>query len=103
MRIVSLLPSATEIVCLLELEDSFVGVSHECDFPSRVRHLPDVVRFGSAAFSQHEIDKRVRAIFNRSGPRLVDGVEILAEILHPEVFARRECPEDSRRVQQIPA
>lgn len=33
MRIVSLLPSATETVCLLGLEDSLVGVSHECDFP----------------------------------------------------------------------
>src|SRR6266851_1864703 len=38
------------------------------------------------------------AYFNRSGPRLVDGVEILAEILHPEVFPRRERPEDYRRL-----
>jgi iron complex transport system substrate-binding protein len=33
MRIVSLLPSATEIVCLLGLGDQLVGVSHECDHP----------------------------------------------------------------------
>ena len=36
------------------------------------------------------------AYFNRPGPRVVDGVEILAEILHPEVFPRRENPEDYR-------
>jgi iron complex transport system substrate-binding protein len=30
-RIVSLLPAATEIACALGLEDSIVGVSHECD------------------------------------------------------------------------
>jgi iron complex transport system substrate-binding protein len=36
------------------------------------------------------------AYFNRPGPRVVDGVEILAEILHPEVFPRREKPEDYR-------
>ena len=43
------------------------------------------------------------AYFNRSGPRLVDGVEILAEILHPEVFPRRERPEDYRRLKAVAA
>ena len=33
MRIVSLLASATEIVCSLGLEDHLVGRSHECDYP----------------------------------------------------------------------
>jgi hypothetical protein len=33
VRIVSLLPSATEIVCGLGLEDQLVGVTHECDYP----------------------------------------------------------------------
>ena len=33
MRIVSLLPSATEIVCELGLGDDLVGVTHECDHP----------------------------------------------------------------------
>ena len=37
MRIVSLLPSATEIVCALGLEDDLVGVTHECDFPPSVK------------------------------------------------------------------
>lgn len=44
MRIVSLLPSATEIVCALGLEDSLVGVTHECDYPPSVRKLPKVTR-----------------------------------------------------------
>lgn len=42
MRIVSLLPSATEIVCSLGLEEQLVGVTHECDFPPGVRTLPKV-------------------------------------------------------------
>lgn len=39
-RIVSLIASATEIVCALGFEDQLVGRSHECDFPPSVRRLP---------------------------------------------------------------
>jgi iron complex transport system substrate-binding protein len=44
MRIVSLLPSATEIVCALGLDHQLVGVSHECDYPPAVHGLPKVTR-----------------------------------------------------------
>jgi len=44
MRIVSLLPSATEIVCALGLRDELVAVTHECDWPPDVRELPAVTR-----------------------------------------------------------
>lgn len=44
IRIVSLLPSATEIVCELGLGDQFVGVTHECDFPAFVQRLRKVTR-----------------------------------------------------------
>src|SRR4029078_5309765 len=40
MRIVSLPPSATEIVCALGLRDELVGVTHECDWPPEVVGLP---------------------------------------------------------------
>lgn len=61
MRIVSLLPSATEIVCQLGLGDSLVGVTHECDFPPFVQTLPKVTRtlIPRDATSQ-EIDGLVR-------------------------------------------
>ena len=42
LRIVSFLPSATEMVCMLGLEDSLVGVTHECDYPPSVKHKPVV-------------------------------------------------------------
>jgi len=42
MNIVTLLPSATEIICQLGLENHLVGVSHECDFPLSVKNLPKV-------------------------------------------------------------
>ncbi len=61
MRIVSLLPSATEIICALGLKDQLVGVSHECDWPPFVRQLPKVTRtlIPSGATSA-EIDRLVR-------------------------------------------
>ena len=40
MRIVSLLPSATEIVCEIGLGHQLVGVTHECDYPASVLNLP---------------------------------------------------------------
>jgi iron complex transport system substrate-binding protein len=49
MRIVSLLPSATEIVCALGLGDELVGVTHECDWPPEIIGRPVVTR------SAHEL------------------------------------------------
>ncbi len=47
MRIVSLLPSTTEIVCALGLEDALVGITHECDYPASVGGKPRLDGHGS--------------------------------------------------------
>jgi iron complex transport system substrate-binding protein len=62
MRIVSLLPSATEIICNLGLADSLVGRSTECNWPPEVAKLPVVSRcyVESNNFSGLEIDAKVR-------------------------------------------
>jgi iron complex transport system substrate-binding protein len=61
LRIVSLLPSATEIVCELGLEDQLVGVTHECDYPPTVAKLPKVTRtLIPHDASSREIDRLVR-------------------------------------------
>ncbi|HTE02099.1 MAG TPA: cobalamin-binding protein [Mucilaginibacter sp.] len=64
-KIISLLPSATEIVCALGLEQSLVGRSHECDFPLSVRQLPIC---SEANFpdnlSSLDIDKKVKELLN---------------------------------------
>ncbi len=62
-RIVSLLPSATEIVCALGFEHELVGRSHECDFPPSVKRLPALTeaKFNPEGTSA-EIDQRVKQI-----------------------------------------
>ena len=61
MRIVSLLPSATEIVAELGLLDDLVGVSHCCDYPAGVRDLPVVTAsVVDKDASSHQIDTTVR-------------------------------------------
>lgn len=62
-RIVSLIPSATEIVCALGLGDSLVGRSHECDYPPWVARLPALTEPKLAlAGSSREIDERVKSV-----------------------------------------
>jgi iron complex transport system substrate-binding protein len=62
-RIVSLLPSATEIVCVLGFENQMVGRSHECDYPAPVARLPVLTepKFNPEG-SSAEVNKRVMTI-----------------------------------------
>jgi iron complex transport system substrate-binding protein len=91
MRIVSLLPSATEIVADLGLAESLVGRSHECQWPEGVRSVPVVSasRIDSAALSGRQIDKAVRAAVEQ-GEALyaVDG-DLLAS-LRPDVIITQD-------------
>jgi len=61
MRIVSLLPSATEIVYSLGLGDSLVGVSHECDYPEEAMRKPKIIEpiFDTTKLSSERIDALV--------------------------------------------
>lgn len=63
MRICSLLPGATEVVAALGLVDDLVAVSHECDYPEKVRKKPVVIRSAvePGQASSRAIDDQVRA------------------------------------------
>src|SRR5438270_3082723 len=63
MRIVSLLPSATEIVCALGLEDALVGITHECDYPPSVAGKPRLTssQISHETMTSAEIDHAVRS------------------------------------------
>ncbi|MBW3606767.1 MAG: cobalamin-binding protein [Actinobacteria bacterium] len=62
MRIVSLVPHATELLFALGLGDDVVGVTHECDYPEAAQDLPQVTRdVLEPGLSPGEIDAAVRA------------------------------------------
>jgi iron complex transport system substrate-binding protein len=89
-RIVSLIASATEIVCALGARERLVGRSHECDFPSDVLDLPALTapKFEVEGTSA-EIDARVREIV-RDGLSVyrVDGAALKA--LAPDVIVTQD-------------
>ncbi len=86
MRIVSLLPSATEIVCALGLRAELVGVTHECDYPPDVASLPKVTRtLIPKDAASGEIDRMVREqIQNARGLYTLD-MDVLTS-LRPNVI-----------------
>ena len=67
MKIVSLLPSATEIISRLGLEKNLVGVSHECDFPESVVGLPKLTSSRiSTELSSSNIHKSVMEVMKNA-------------------------------------
>ena len=85
-RIVSLLPSATEIICALGFEDQLVGRSHECDFPHSVTRLPVLTspKFNPEGTSA-EVDRRVKTILSEALAVYRVDSDRLRE-LHPDVI-----------------
>jgi iron complex transport system substrate-binding protein len=64
MRIVSLIPSGTEIVALLDAQSMLVGRSHECDFPSSISSVPALTAQSThfdpkSGIGAKEIDRQV--------------------------------------------
>jgi iron complex transport system substrate-binding protein len=70
MRICSLVPGATEVVVMLGLADSLVGISHECDYPPAVRRVPVMVHpaVESEGMDSADIDRQVKALTSSGQP-----------------------------------
>jgi iron complex transport system substrate-binding protein len=85
-RVISLIPAGTEIVAALGGQESLVGISHECDYPPSVRHLPRVTSSPiDPLASSGEIDRAVRML-RRDGVPVIGVEEEQLRELAPDII-----------------
>src|SRR6202790_4453517 len=105
-RIVSFLPSATEIACALGLMDRLLGVTHECDYPPEIMGKPIVVRnaLPIECMSQSEIDSAVTQRL-RDGLSLYRVDETLIREIAPDLILTQNlcqvCAPSGNEVSQV--
>src|SRR3990170_6916328 len=91
-RVVSLIPSSTEMVCALGGRDRLVGRSHECDFPESVRRLPVCTepKFNPDG-SSYEIDRRIKAILHEALSVYRVHGHVLKEVRPDVIITQAQC------------
>jgi iron complex transport system substrate-binding protein len=105
-RIVSFLPSATEMVYALGLGDELVAVTHECDYPPEVKNKPIVVRnvLPIETMSQGQIDQAVAERI-RNGDGLYQIDERMLKQLAPDLILTQNlcqvCAPSGNEVSQV--
>ena len=92
MKIVSLVPSASEILCDLGLERYLVGISHECNFPSSLQNIQAVTSSNiDSSETQIEIDTQVRKKVNDNKPLYEINSEKLNELSPDVIITQGVC------------
>jgi iron complex transport system substrate-binding protein len=91
--IVSLVPAATEMIGALGLLDQLVAVSHECDFPEPVKHLPRATKcfMDTGGLGSREIDAEIRAEMERRGTIYVVDEKLLQELQPDLILTQGLC------------
>ncbi len=92
LRIVSLLPSATEIAVALGLGDQLVGRSHECDFPPRVAELPVLTASKlQKGLNSAEIELSVQAIVSQGLSVYSVDTDLLRALRPDVILTQSQC------------
>ncbi len=92
MRVVSLLPSSTEIICALGCRDRLVGRSHECDHPPGIDGLPACTapKFDPDGTS-YEVDERVKALLQEAASVYRVDAGLLDELAPDWLVTQSQC------------
>jgi len=93
MRIVSLLPAATEISAALGLMDQVVGVSHECDFPEQASQRPRVTHcpIHGGKMVSREVDEWVRRALHDNGTIYTIDEALLRKLQPDVILTQKLC------------
>ena len=93
IRIVSLLPAATEITAALGLMEQVVGVSHECDFPKEANARPRVTHcpVHNAGLASGEVDQWVRRALRDNGTIYTIDEPLLRELRPNVILTQKLC------------
>ena len=93
VRIVSLLPAATEIAAALGLMEQIVGVSHECDYPSEANARPRVTHcpVHNAGLTSDEVDGWVRTALRENGTIYTINEPLLRKLRPDMILTQKLC------------
>ncbi len=92
MRVVTLLPAATDIVVALGATSVLVGISHECDYPAEVQRLPRVTTTPiDSAAAGASIDREVRRLRETQQPVIALDVEQLRQLAPDLIITQELC------------
>jgi len=92
MKIISLIPSATEIISALNLSDNLVGVSHECDYPKEVLKLPKLTTSRiKTEQSSLKIDNDIKKILEQSLSVYEVKSDLLNELDPDVIITQSQC------------
>ena len=102
-RIVSFLPSATEILCELGVGDQVLAVTHECNYPEEAKTKPRVIHssFDPQKMSSHEIDNKVVELVHTQKDIYVLDEEILKKANPDLIVAQGICEVCSPYTREI--
>ncbi|MDZ7691373.1 MAG: cobalamin-binding protein [Balneolaceae bacterium] len=102
MRIVSLLPSITEIVCAIGKESELVGRSHECDYPESITSLPACTTPKyQADGTSYEIDQRIKATVQEGLSVYRVDAELLASLQPDLILTQNHCEVCAASVNEV--
>ena len=92
MRIISLIPSGTEIISSIGLKDKLVGLSHECDNPKDILHLPRLTSSKiSNKVNSKEIHDNISKLLERSLSIYDVNVEMLKKLNPDYIITQSQC------------